>query len=355
MTGSIGKPTYDPAMPAEREEVDRLYRAAVGGRADEQPSLQLDQRILAAAHAEVARAGVTKRAGPPWWRRYFAPASAVIVALFGLTTAWHVMDEQELAQRQQLASAGGAVTEAGPQVQPMAAPVPDNQPAVMPAPSSAKAEATVADEAAAPMSAKESVPAPVAKPVLPPLGRVAQPKAAAPATSMTETRKGRAAGSNASLAPQSAETVGAPASVAVESQAEERASSEPPVARSAAAASTPAPLLRAAPAPRLAEMPDRQNAVESAGVAPAAAPLPQLAKKAETDGERAMPKAEHRADVAVEPFVSPEDGLRQIRAARDAGRRDEAVRLLTRWSAQYPQHTLPDDLVDLLPTIRGSE
>ena len=353
MTGSIGKTTYDPAMPAEREEVDRLYRAAVGGRADEQPSLQLDQRILAAAHAEVARAGVTKRAGPPWWRRYFAPASAVIVALFGLTIAWHVMDEQELAQRQQLASVGGAATDAGSQELPMAAPVPDNQPAVVPAPSTAKAEAIVADEAAAPMSAKESVPAPVAKPVLPPLGRAAQPKAAAPATSMTETRKGRAAGSNASLPPQSAEAVGAPASVAVESQAEERASSETPVARSAAAASTPAPLLRAAPAPRLAEMPDRQNAVESAGVAPAATPLPPLAKKA--DGERAMPKAEHRADVAVEPFVSPEDGLRQIRAARDAGRRDEAVRLLTRWRAQYPQHTLPDDLVDLLPTIRGSE
>ena len=354
MTGAIGKPTYDPAMPAEREEVDRLYRAAVGGRADEQPSLQLDQRILSAAHAEVARAGVTKRAGPPWWRRYFAPASAVIVALFGLTIAWHVMDEQELAQRQQLASVGGVVTDAGSQELPMAAPVPDNQPAVVPAPSTAKAEAIVADEAAAPMSAKESVPAPVAKPVLPPLGRAAQPKAAAPATSMTETRKGRAAGSNASPAPQSAETVGAPASVAVESQAEERASSEPPVARSAAAASTPAPLLRAAPAPRLAEMPDRQNALDSAGGAPAAAP-PPLAKKAEANGERAMPKAEHRADVAVEPFVSPEDGLRQIRAARDAGRRDEAVRLLTRWSAQYPQRTLPDDLVDLLPATRGPE
>ena len=357
MTGSIGKTTRDPAMPAERAEVDRLYHAAVAERADEQPSPQLDQRILAAAHAEVAQAKAVKNVRLPWWRRYFAPASAVIVALFGLTVAWRVMDEQELAQRQQLAAVGGAVTDDAAETLPKAAPSPDLRAAPSSAPAVAKTEAGMADESAAPELAKESVAASVAKPP-PQLARTAQPKALAPAATVAETHKGRVAQDNALPSPQPDEAVKAPTRVAIEAPVEERASSEPPVARSAATpAPAPAPMLQAAPAPRLTEIPDRQDMAASGAIAPAAAPpLPQLAKKADSGGgQGAIPEVEHRAVPVVELFTSADDGLRQIRAARDGGRRDEAIRLLTRWHVQYPQRTIPDDLADLLPASRVPE
>ena len=359
MTGSIGKTTRDPAMPAEREEADRLYHAVVAARADEQPSLLLDQRILAAAHAEVARAGATKRAGPPWWRRYFAPASAVIVALFGLTIAWHVMDEQELAQRQQLAAVGGAVTDDAAETLLKAAPSPDLRAAPSSAPAVAKTKAGMAEENAAPEPAKESVAAYVTKPLPSQLGRTAQPKAIAPAATVAETHKGRVAQDNALPSPQPDEAVKAPTRVAIEAPVEERASGEPPVARSAATpapAPAPAPMLQAAPAPRLTEIPDRQDMAASGAIAPAAVPPPQLAKKADSGGgQGTMPEVEHRAAPVVELFTSADDGLRQIRAARDGGRRDEAIRLLTRWHTQYPQRTIPADLVDLLPASRVLE
>ena len=254
MTGSIGKTTRDPAMPAERAEVDRLYHAVVVERADEQPSPQLDQRILAAAHAEVAQTKATKKVGQPWWRRYFAPASAVIVALFGLTIAWRVMDEQELAQRQQLAAVGGAVTDDAAETLLKAAPSPDLRAAPSSAPAVAKTEAGMADESAAPELAKESVAASVAKPLPSQLGRTAQPKALAPAAAVVETHKGRVAQDNALPSPQTDEAVRAPTRVAIEAPVEERASGELPVARSAATpVPAPAPMLRAAPAPRLSE------------------------------------------------------------------------------------------------------
>ena len=103
-------------------------------------------------------------------------------------------------------------------------------------------------------------------------------------------------------------------------------------------------------------MSERQNPPTSGAIAPAAVPSQQLAKKADSGGgQGTMPEVEHRAVPVADLFASADDGLRQIRAARDGGRRDEAIRLLTRWHAQYPQRTIPDDLADLLPASRAPE
>ena len=251
MTGTIGKTTRDPTLPAEREDVDRHYHAAIAGRADEQPSLALDQRILAAAHAEVAQAGTVKRGGLRWWRRYFAPASAVVVALFGLTIAWHVMDEQELAQRQQLGSVGGPVTDDASPERPIAAQAPESQPAVSPAPSTATAEMSTTNEATV-TAAKASAPVPsVAEPV-PPLDRAAEPKAA-PAVDL---RRSRSENANVSAPLQNADAAVAPAAVAAAPPVARGAVQEnaPGEAVPASAPSSPAPMLRAAPAPSVAEV-----------------------------------------------------------------------------------------------------
>ena len=352
MTETVGKTTRDPTLPAEREDVDRHYHAAIVERADEQPSLALDQRILAAAHAEVAQARTVKRGGLRWWRRYFAPASAVVVALFGLTIAWHVMDEQELAQRQQLGSVGGPVTDDASPERPIAAQAPESQPAVSPAPSTATAEMSTTNEATV-TAAKASAPVPAVAEPVPPLDRATKPRAVAPVAPVVEMRKGRFEEANASAPPQSTDAVVAPAAVAVELPAAKVAAQEnaPGEAVAPRAPSSPAPMLRAVPAPSVAEVADRQNAAPSgAGATAAAPPLPQPAKKAEAQGGlRVMPEAERRDEVASARFATPEEGLRQIRAARDSGRRDEAVRLLARWHAQYAQRAIPDDLVDLLP------
>lgn len=76
---------------------------------DTEPDPMLDQRILAAARADLA-ASRSKQARrlSPWWKSWLAPASAIAVAALGLSLGWHVMDEQERDLRTEMNAVEGA-------------------------------------------------------------------------------------------------------------------------------------------------------------------------------------------------------------------------------------------------------
>ncbi len=73
-------------------ELQALYREA----ADAEPGAMLDRKILDAARAELGSAAAGKaRRSPPWWKGWMPAASALAIALVGLSITWQVMDEQE--------------------------------------------------------------------------------------------------------------------------------------------------------------------------------------------------------------------------------------------------------------------
>src|SRR5664279_1721714 len=72
-------------------ELHALYRQ---GSAAE-PGPLLDQRILAAAKAELASDPRRSRPPRPWWKAVLVPVATVAIGVLGVSLAWRVVDQQE--------------------------------------------------------------------------------------------------------------------------------------------------------------------------------------------------------------------------------------------------------------------
>ena len=300
------------------EALHALYRAA----ADEAPSPQLDLAILSAARADLDRAKALptshSRSG---WRRWMMPVSAVAVALFGLSLAWHVMDEQEMAQRRMLSTMPDELKEA-------AAPAP----APAGTDSAAATQPTVDQETVRDVEVKAK-----GKPASADSLKAMPPLAKPAASPSPELKR---------------ENVRPLAESAQDIQEKENAASGQ---RSEAA---PMPAAASAPEPAAALAPQeiRAKAMPQGGVAPEAsarraAPLGQARKLDSAQPAEAAPATDGAIAVdaaRLEP-TTPDAWLQQIRALRAAGRHDEAAQSLARWHARYPDLAVPTDLADLMP------
>ena len=94
-----------PEVPESTvSELQALYREA----AQAEPGAALDHSILDAARAGLRDAAATKaRRSPPWWKNWMPVASALAIALVGLSITWQVMDEQERDLRREMKAAEG--------------------------------------------------------------------------------------------------------------------------------------------------------------------------------------------------------------------------------------------------------
>ena len=92
-----------PELPESSvSEFQALYREA----AQAEPDAMLDRRILDAARAELRGAGEARARRPsPWWKGWLPAASAIALALVGVSVTWRVMDQQERDLRQEMKAA----------------------------------------------------------------------------------------------------------------------------------------------------------------------------------------------------------------------------------------------------------
>ena len=281
-------------LPESRaDELHALYRE---GAASE-PDTLLDKRILAAARAELAaHLAKPSRARAPWWKAWLRPASAVAVAVLGLSVTWQVIDQQERDQRREIDSAHDQPAATDTTRQSLAVPPPQ-----LAAPAN-KPQAPAVHERA-------------------PAGRPAP--ARAPATA-------------------------APRAFPAQ---EESAKREAGAASGLVAPPAPAPLptpLEAAPAEKKnrssdagdARAKDADGGLRSEAAAAASAPAKlDAARRADTPaaGANALEKS------PAEP-ATPQAWLQQIRELRAAGHEAKAAQSLSRFRARYPDFVLPDDL-----------
>ena len=101
MTRSVLPPKPEVAE-STASELQALYREA----AQAEPDAMLDRKILDAARAELRSAGEAKaRRRRPWWQGWLSAASALAIALVGLSLTWRVMDQQERDLRQEMKAA----------------------------------------------------------------------------------------------------------------------------------------------------------------------------------------------------------------------------------------------------------
>ncbi len=261
-------------------EVNALYRES----ASAEPPAVLDQRILAAARAEVsnARAGKAKRP-MPWWKMWMSATSAIAVAVLGVSVSLRIMDQQERDLRQATsfdesrpaadkAPAGGAAIER-----------PERP--VSPPASRAKAKIELPSRA-------DLAPPPPAAPQASPEKQTASRKEALRDDSVVAGSLNRSA-----EARQAPEVMAAPASA--------------PAARP--------------PAEALKKSGSRER---------------DAAAKAEASAGLAASAPARLADDAA----TPEAWLKHVRDLRAAGRYAEAVQSLARMRVRYPEFVLPDDM-----------
>ncbi len=284
-----------PAVPESTvSELHALYREA----AQAEPDAMLDRKILDAARAGLRAAGATKaRRRPPWWKNWLPAASALAIALVGLSVTWRVMDQQERDLRQEMKAAEGVrersaetVGSAAPALRTADAPPRDATPVAQ---RGGRAESTTLKDA------PPGVPEPAARPA---------PAAAVP---MTTT---------------------APAVADEALKKSLRAEKEDLRERRDASAATGA-------APGLARQAGKLEAGSAA-----------MGSSGANDATAADLLAAPAAKSATAPAVdgaSPEAWLKQIRELRAAGRGAEAAQSLTRFRARYPDFALPDDLLKL--------
>jgi hypothetical protein len=76
--------------PLREEDLAALYREG----AQQEPGRILDERILAAAHAEVDNAKKAKSRSARW-THWIKVSSAIAVAILGVSVSWRIADEQE--------------------------------------------------------------------------------------------------------------------------------------------------------------------------------------------------------------------------------------------------------------------
>ena len=86
----IDRPGEGEGFAASANELQALYREAGG----DLPTPESDQRIIAAAHADL-RAGARHSAyRANWLKRWLPATSAIAVALLGVSMAWRVVDHE---------------------------------------------------------------------------------------------------------------------------------------------------------------------------------------------------------------------------------------------------------------------
>lgn len=292
----------EPEVPESTvSELQALYREA----ARAEPSAMLDRRILDAAQAGMRSVAAAKaRRSPPWWKGWMPVASALAMALIGLSITWQVMDEQERDLRQEMKAAEG-VREA-----PVAGSAAPAQGAVEAPPSpggpAPAVEKSSRAESAAVKDAPSGVPVPGAMPV--------------PAT-----------------------TVFLPAPAALGSMAP-------------AHTAEPEKKSRRADMDELQERRDAGTAADSVSAQPRQSPKAEAnsfgagsSREAAADSI-ARPTAKAAGKSAAAPAVdpaSPEVWLQQIRDLRAAGRNAEAAQSLARFRVRHPDFALPEDLLNL--------
>ena len=294
-----------PELPdSAASEFQALYREA----AHAEPDAMLDRRILDAARAELRGAGAAKaRRQPPWWQGWLPAASALALALVGVSVTWRVMDQQESDLRREM-KAAEAVRE-----RPVAAPAGV-------APAQGAAEASPVPRAAAPLAEQkrraESTALKDAPPRVPEPAAASAPAAPAPA---------------APVAPMPPGIADEALKKSVRSEKEdlrERRDASAAAGAAAGAAASPARQAGKLEAGRPGAASRNEAAADSAG-APAAGSAAKSAAAPAVDGP------------------GPEVWLKQIRELRAAGRSAEAAQSLARFRARYPDYALPDDLLNL--------
>ncbi len=310
MTRSALQPQPEVAESAA-SELQALYREA----AQAEPDAMLDRNILDAARAELRSAGEAKaRRRQPWWQGWLPAASALAIALVGLSLTWRVMDQQErdLRQEMQAAKADRGPSVAAPD---RVAPAQDAAEALpLPRAPAPLAEKTRRAESAAVSDAPPGVPEPVATPA---------PAAAAPMTPMAPM---------APTAPLVAEEAAKKSGRATKEDLRERRD-----ASTAAAAA-------ASPARQAGKLEAGSSGIGSSGATaadslagPSANSVANPAAKSVV-GSVALPPAD---------AATPEAWLKQIRELRAAGRSAEAAQSLIRFRARYPDFALPEDLLQI--------
>ena len=105
--------TLPPGSEAPESTVAALH-ALYHQAASAEPDPMLDRSILDAARAELkADRAANSRRPTPWWKRWLPVASALAVALVGLSVTWRVMDEQEHHLREEMRAAEAAAGTVG--------------------------------------------------------------------------------------------------------------------------------------------------------------------------------------------------------------------------------------------------
>ncbi len=291
--------TMKPPGGEVSDDLHALYRQG----ADAEPSAQLDRRIVDAARAAAAESPVERRSTPrsaSWrnWRHgWRTAASTALVAVLGVSLAWHVAREDERAVNEVLS-----------------APPPRDEtaPAVTGVPS-AQADRTAPPLAA--VSAKK-----VLSPAPPKREKAMTAPAAAPIQSM-------------SMDQERAGKESAPAAPARQRSAAPGAA--PPAAPAATPVATPGPVH--APASWAGRAGKSSSSVEAAG---AEVVLPM--REMPADAARRTTGETHRR--AADEALTPDQWVKQIRDLRAAGRRLDAERSLAQLRERYPEFVLPDDL-----------
>jgi hypothetical protein len=294
-----------PEVPESTvSELHALYREA----AQAEPDATLDRKVLDAARAELRAAGATKaRRQPPWWKGWLPAASALAVALVGLSVTWRVMDQQERDLRQEM-QAAEAVRERSPGAAGSVVPA-KGAAETSPSP---RAPAPVAEkdrraESTALKDAPAGVPEPAAMPA---------PATPAPMAPM------------APLAPTVADEALKKSGRAEKEDLRERRDASAAMD----AASRPARQAGKLEAGRLGAVSGGEAAADSLA-GPSANPAAKSAV-----GSVSLPPPD---------AATPEAWLKQIRELRTAGRSPEAAQSLVRFRARYPDFVVPEDLLKL--------
>lgn len=321
-----------PLTGEERELADRLARL---GAAAEPPSA-LDARILAAAHAAVARTPVRRNR-----RRWPVAFGAVATLALAVGIAWQLRPSQETHQvYSEAPPAARAIRSSGPsadQELPVAAMAEPAPAASVPPPESANEEA--AADSAAPQDA--------------------EPARAAPAKPAPEERDASREQAEVAPAPAQVEPQAEPQAetsqdeeIIFDAHAPAMAPPPPPPAPAAAPAAASDAAAGAAANQRLR----RESAAEAKSASDTAGDDTELDRISVT-GSRIERDSAGFEDQAIDdqpPATADSPAvqrawLQQIRELVAEGRTDAARESLAEFKRRYPRYALPDDLRAFAP------
>jgi len=281
--------------PSEHELL-ALYHEAN----DAEPGPLLDQRILAAAKAELLLDHKRSQRSAPWWKSLLVPLTTLAIGVLGVSLTWHVVDQREQELRAITGQMDDAVVEQAP---------------------------------------AESVTQPL---------------------SVTQEKKETRRDAKDASKPAAPEVLQSSPARQVEAKGQAQPLDSVPLSKPAApVAATPAPMavpqsIQQQPAQKLsadAEAPQFVGEIgesNPAGKAEMAAPD----AKRRLDDRRAesanLPSNLAKgASGMADDGESPEAWLKHIRELQSAGRDAEAAQSLARFRVHYPDHVLPADLVNL--------